>query len=134
MRYCGQSVQMDYSPTISTPNGVVLDVMKQFGYNPDARRLDRVDYDQDEWIELMQQELDAGRPIMYTAYGPGAASVGHAFIVDGYDNEGYFHMNMGWYGINDGWYLSSAIIFTNRYGEPRNYYRNHSMILRMEPP
>ncbi len=26
-------------------------------------------------------------------------------VVDGYDDEGYFHINFGWGGSNDGWYM-----------------------------
>lgn len=131
-RYCGQSVKMNYSASSSGATTGKMPALKAMGYSSKAANYYRSSFDDETWEAMMREDLNAGRLILYAANG--SSSVGHAFIVDGYDNEGYFHMNMGWYGINDGWYLSSAIIFTNRYGEPRNYYRNHSMILRMEPP
>jgi len=60
--------------------------------------------------------------------------VGHAFIIDGYNDENYFHMNMGWYGTNDGWYMTTAITFTNRYGVNIDYSTSNRMILNLEPP
>ncbi len=135
LRYCGQSVKMNYSPSLSTPtgSGVVLNAMKKFGFNSKSRRIYRDDY-KDTWDEIMRGELDAGRPIMYWGYGPGAASVGHALVIDGYDSENFFHLNLGWYGVNNGWYLTSAIIFVNRYGQDIFYDRKISMLLDIEPP
>ncbi len=133
-RYCGQSVQMNYSPAVSTPKGNVLDAMIKFGFNSKAKRVYRVNYTEEAWENLARLELDAGRPIMYIAFGASAASVGHGFILDGYDSENYFHMNMGWYGVNNGWYLLSAIQFVNRFGQDIHYTRDISMALGVEPP
>lgn len=134
VRYCGQSVKMDYSMDLSTPLGVLLTAMQDYGYNSNSKVLYRDNYDEEEWIDIMCDELDAGRPIMYLGYGAGAAAVGHAFIVDGYNSDNYFHMNMGWYGVNDGWYRLSAISFINRYYQAITYDRRFSMYVDMEPP
>ncbi len=32
-------------------------------------------------------------------------TAGHNMVVDGYDDEGYFHINFGWGGAYDGWYM-----------------------------
>lgn len=135
-RYCGQATQMNYSPTGSTPNlaGGKLIAMKKFGYNAKAKSINRENYEEDAWESLLRADLDQGLPVMYTGYGAAAASVGHAFIIDGYDTEHFYHMNMGWYGVNDGWYQLSAISFVNRFGESIFYERKLSMILGMEPP
>lgn len=131
-RYCGQSVKMNYSPSLSMTTNSKLTAMKNLGYSSRAYNIYRTAYGDEEWENLLQGDLNAGRPVLYAAYG--ASSVGHAFIVDGYNSEHYYHMNMGWYGYDDGWYLLSAIIFINRFGEERNYYTKHSMILGMVPP
>ena len=135
-RYCGQATQMNYSPTGSTPNiaGGKLKAMIKFGYNSKAKSINQDNYEEDVWKGLLRAEINAGRPVMYTGYGASAAAIGHAFIIDGYDDEEYFHMNMGWYGVNDGWYLLSAIKFVNRFGENIFYERKLSMILYLEPP
>ncbi len=30
---------------------------------------------------------------------------GHAFVLDGYDSNDYFHVNWGWYGRSNGYFL-----------------------------
>ena len=66
-------------------------------------------YERDSWYgswdALMRNELDAGRPIYYTGHGSGS----HAFVVDGYDTEGRFHLNWGWGGDYDGYFESLAL-------------------------
>lgn len=130
-RYVGQATQMNYSIDWSGTTGErKLATMKLFGYNPNATTIQLYNYNTATWENLIRDELDAGRPVMYAAYCP----AGHAFIVDGYDNEGLFHVNMGWYGTNDGWYHITAITLVNRYGEYRDYSLKNNMILNMEPP
>lgn len=134
IRYCGQSVKMNYSPSLSVTVNSKLTAMKKFGYSSKGYFIKRSNYGSDEWKKLLRDELDLGRPAFYAGYNP-TGSVGHAFICDGYNDEDYFHMNMGWYGVNDGWYLLEALTFTNRYGENRNYVESRqSMILNIEPP
>jgi len=66
-------------------------------------------YERDSWYgswdALIRNELDAGRPIYYTGHGSGS----HAFVVDGYDTEGRFHLNWGWGGDYDGYFESLAL-------------------------
>lgn len=134
-RYVGQAARMQYSPSMSLTQGPhKLNGMLSLGYNPEAQIITCSDYDTETWEALMRDELDAGRPIMYAGFGRDNVSVGHAFIIDGYDTEGFFHINMGWYGTNDGWYVMSAITFINRYGEYRDYSNRTDMIQNMEPP
>ena len=133
-RYCGQVLKLNYGPTGTNTTSVTkLQAMIKFGYNSKAKNLNRANYIDSQWEELLRVELNAGRPVLYAGYN-GPTGIGHAFIVDGYNNEGYIHMNMGWYGVNDGWYLISAIAFVNRYGENRNYQYKNSMIVGLEPP
>ena len=42
-------------------------------------------------------------------YGGKSSRGGHAFICDGYDADGYFHINWGWGGLHDGYYLLSVV-------------------------
>lgn len=48
-------------------------------------------YAEDEWKKLILNELKAKRVVMLT--GLSTQRVGHAWVVDGYDGQGYFHMN-----------------------------------------
>lgn len=57
---------------------------------------------QEEWENLLYQELQQSRPVMCSGQGRG----GHAFVLDGYDSQlNLYHFNFGWGGIGDGYYL-----------------------------
>ena len=44
---------------------------------------------------------------MYSGYGPDGS--GHAFVLDGYTDDGYFGVNWGWGGLADGYFLIDAM-------------------------
>lgn len=137
-RYCGQAVQMGYSPEGSGAyTDDQLEAMKNFGYRSTAEYVTRdwygySYYTKAEWEAMIKEELDAGRPILYAANDPDAG--GHAFICDGYDGNGKFHFNMGWYGTCDGWYASTALNMTHRDGDALRFNSGHEMLLGVEPP
>ena len=56
----------------------------------------------DEWMELIRQELNSGRPILYAGQTEDYSA--HAFVIDGYDENGMVHVNWGWGGDYDGMY------------------------------
>ena len=67
-------------------------------------------WDPDTWDDMLREELDARRPVLYSGTEKkGRLSEGHAFVCDGYDSEGYFHFNFGWSGYGDGWYVTTAV-------------------------
>ena len=100
-RYCGQAVEMDYSPEGSGAyTWDQLAAMKNFGYSNNAQ-LKSKSGNTTEWESMIRTELEAGRPILYSASDPSAG--GHAFICDGYNSSNYYHFNYGWYGTCDGW-------------------------------
>lgn len=105
MLYCGVSVKMDYTSSSSGAQSseVVNAIKNYFGYSSDAYLWD---YTNDtEADEVMYAEMEAGRPV----YVSGAnATVGHAFVCDGYENKRY-HINWGWGGQSDGLYYLSNL-------------------------
>ena len=138
-RYCGQAVQMGYSPEGSGAyTWDQLDAMEGFGYRTSAQLVSRSGYWSDgytttEWENMIRTELNAKRPILYSASDTNGGG-GHAFICDGYNNEGLFHFNMGWYGTCDGWYASTALNMTHRDGDELHFNTGHDMIIGLEPP
>ena len=96
-------------------------LQKYFGYKSSWKKVWRpqVPYvemtDDPEWDQMLRNELDAGRPILYTGFPrdedhvTGMFPVGHAFVCSGYTDKGYFHFNFGWSGSHDGWFLTSLI-------------------------
>lgn len=64
-----------------------------------------------KWMSMIQEELEAGRPIIYSATDlEGGAGViidprtSHCFVLDGIDEQNYVHVNWGWAGSMDGYY------------------------------
>ena len=61
-----------------------------------------------EWHQMLRKELDAKRPILYTASTKSGG--GHMFVIDGYTQENYYHVNWGWSGSSNGYYLLTVRI------------------------
>ena len=103
MRYCGQSVQMNYMPAESGAFAIDIPeaLVSVFNYSRTAKLVDRSSYTDDKWEELMYGELSVGRPIIYSG-NDGEAS-GHSFVLHGYRN-GMFYVNWGWGGRFDGYF------------------------------
>ena len=108
MRYCGQSVYMNYSPEFSGSDHqqVAEALIKYFGYDPAIHVAYRVWYNIDEWENLIYDELAEGRPVQY---GGSSEDSGHSFVCDGYDGGGLFHMNWGWGSTSDGYFSLSVV-------------------------
>lgn len=109
MHYCGVSVKMNYSNSASGAYSyMVAKAMTQyFGYGSSVKYVYKDDtYTDDEWDALLYKELAEGRPF----YLSGANSSGaHAFVCDGYDDQGCYHINWGWGGSSDGYYLLTRL-------------------------
>ena len=99
---CGMAVDMDYGESSGANSHLVHAALaSQFGYNPGARFVYRRFMNYAEWAETMRNELRAGRPIIYRG---ATSSSGHCFVIDGFNEDGFFHVNWGWGGTSDGWY------------------------------
>jgi len=78
-----------------------------FGYNAGTLQgLYRTDYSDNDWINLLENELNNHRPLQYEGAGTDG---GHSWVCDGYNSIGDFHMNWGWGGYLDGYYNLSSL-------------------------
>ncbi|MDE7125199.1 MAG: C10 family peptidase, partial [Muribaculaceae bacterium] len=77
---------------------------KYFGYDSGARMYLREHFTTSEWLSMIKSELDAKRPVFYGATSDNGSG-GHAFVLDGYDSNDYFHINWGWYGRSNGYFM-----------------------------
>ena len=103
MAYCGHSVQMDYRKSSGAYNSDVPPALENyFGYATGGRYLKRDGYTLQEWEKMVYEELLAARPLLYGGQSSGG---GHAFVIDGYDGDGLFHINWGWGGSSNGYFL-----------------------------
>jgi hypothetical protein len=73
---------------------IIKGMVAYFDYNPNMQFLQKANYADATWREMVYTELDEGRPVLYFGYrtvlndGTQNAHVGHAFVMDGYDSEG----------------------------------------------
>lgn len=109
---CGVAVDMKYrSSSSSAYSGKMQLVMPAyFGFSTDMKCVSRDSY-YGNWDKMLKDELDAGRPVLYSGQGSG----GHAFVCDGYDSQGLFHFNWGWNGSCDGYFQSSVLTPSSGY-------------------
>ncbi len=101
MHYIGQATMMNYGTKSSGTNSSAHPLYKYFKYNSKVKTVARVDYSSSDWQDLIYTELKSGRPVMMSG---DKADGGHAFVCDGYDGAGLYHINWGWYGYQDGYY------------------------------
>ncbi|HBN47599.1 MAG TPA: hypothetical protein DD401_08530 [Prevotella sp.] len=104
MKACGGSVSMMYAADGSGAyaSDACLALRKNFLYNQGCKYYTRTFMPKDVWMDIIYRELNDGCPILYGgATGSGA---GHEFVFDGYDKNGYVHVNWGWDGTNDGFF------------------------------
>ena len=103
MEYCGKALQTRYRSSSSSAYAMSISyVLKTyFDYDPGVSFVHREHYSYAEWVELLYNELAAGRPLCYSGQSAGG---GHSFVCDGYDSDDYFHFNWGWSGKSDGYF------------------------------
>ena len=104
MRYCGQINEMDYTKDESGAYLHLPEIATLFNYSPNMKRIVRPSYTNNEWEEIIYEELAQGRPVLYSG---GSKRSGHQFICDGYDGNGLFHINWGWGENADGYFVLS---------------------------
>lgn len=134
MFHCGAAVQMDYGPSSGASIG--SDVFKQyFGYDEElVTTVFRYDFSTLEWLKLLDAEMQAKRPVLYTGSSSGG---GHAFVCDGTDGNGFYHINWGWGGSQNG-YFDIAILNPDKGGigsgnAADGYNRYNAMLIGLTP-
>lgn len=106
MYHCGAAVQMNYGPE-SAASVSATKLAKYFGYDADLMMdLNRSTFSLDKWMQIIDTELAAGRPVLYSGQ---ASDGGHQFICDGKDGEGLYHINWGWSGSQNGYFDLSLL-------------------------
>ena len=134
MSDAGISIDMQYNAYESTAyyNKAIEALMSYFDYSPSMSYRLKDSYN-DDWEALLRAELDAHRPIFYFGQNPNNA--GHAFVMDGYNADGYFHINWGWNGDFDGYFETSLLRpnCPNNNPDVHNYSYRQGAITGIEP-
>jgi hypothetical protein len=98
-----------------------------FGYNANTIKGATPTSDTANWVTLLETELNAGRPMMYTG---NTTNDGHCWVCDGYNTENLIHMNWGWGGVDNGFYSVYGNIFPP--GE-YNFTNGFSVVMGIQP-
>ena len=135
----GAAVKMDYDLSGSGSNDIQTSegLVKYLNYDSDLFFAYPETYTDEQWHEILQQELTEGHPVYYTGQG---IESGHAFVIDGFkkidDGTVYYHVNWGWDGLCNGYYLLN-ILRPSSAGtggsSGSNYSNQPSMLIGMKP-
>ncbi|MFB8569828.1 C10 family peptidase [Enterococcus faecium] len=104
----GISVDMSYGPSSGTSGSPVVQraLKENFGYSCFVQEIDRDDFCKENWEEKINNELTHIRPVYYQGIGDEG---GHAFVLDGSDGNGFYHINWGWGGDSNGFFRLDAL-------------------------
>ncbi|MBN2362739.1 C10 family peptidase [candidate division WOR-3 bacterium] len=99
---CGAAMEQVYTSSGSGTFGATqaYNAYVKFGYG-DLTPLDTLS---DSLYERLSQNMKDAMPAHITALTPPPIQ-GHNFVIDGYNTNDYYHLNMGWGGTYNGWYI-----------------------------
>lgn len=111
MYACGAAVEMDYADQTygskASGRSIMTALKKYFGFDASGTLERKYQYTEEQWDSIIYSELSLGRPVILA--GETTQREGHAFVVDGYDGDGKYHINWGWGGLSDGFFLLSDL-------------------------
>ena len=107
-----------------------------FGYDGNIQHLFRNNYSNEAWESMIYRELAERRPVLYAGTSSGGA---HAFVCDGYDGNGLFHINWGWGGMCNGYFKLSVLNPNDNSGmgassSKDGYSMNQDVLIGIQPP
>jgi hypothetical protein len=141
--HAGVSVDMNYSAQESGAWVIEDDqpicseaAFKQyFKYKSTLKGVWAHDYSREDWIDLLMNELDHLRPVIYVGYIPQGGG-GHCWLADGYDADKMMHINWGWGGASNGYFdvegMNPPILGTGG-GTGGGFNERQQAIIGLEP-
>ena len=108
----GAALQVNYSSNGTGGLEGRGELFSNFDYYPGTARIKDL-YSAHAWDEMMREELDKGRPIIYSAVNTEGG--GHCFMLDGYTDDDYFSVNWGWTGSYNGFFTLDALTPGSRF-------------------
>lgn len=95
-----------------------------YAFDKDCQYIEKAKFDESEWTDLLIDQLHKVGPVIYR----GSGSIGHAFVIDGYDGDSLFHVNWGWDGLLNGYFtLSLSDVGGSSFNE------DQGMIINIKP-
>lgn len=116
MRDLGKLAQATYGVNgTNCDEGKVWNALQNY-YNCNVRQLEKDLLPGGEFLQAIYNELSMGCPVFMTGGD-------HAFVYDGYDENGLVHVNWGWAGLDNGYFdINTAATSSGGYGSDGCYY------------
>jgi hypothetical protein len=131
--HCGVAIGVNYTDSATwiwhSENDRVEDAMENyFGMQTSGLEW-KSSYSSSIWINMLKADIDASRPIYYAAVDE-IREAAHAWVIDGYNSNNYFHCNWGWTnGSNENAFYSLSSLNPLTY----NFTSYHLAIFGAEP-
>jgi hypothetical protein len=77
-----------------------------FNYSKSIRSVFHYGYSLSDWQRLIWEELNHKRPVVMAGQ---TSMSSHAFVIDGYDGSGFFHVNWGYNGSGDNYFAINVM-------------------------
>lgn len=135
MRDCGVAVNMAYGEQSgSNIEEWPVPLTTNFSYDGNIGMFNRQYYTQEDWDQIIRDEIDQRRPVFATGFTDGNG--GHAFVFDGYDADGLIHVNWGWSGMSNGYFRTSALTPATQGtgGSAGGFNYRQGIIVGIQPP
>ena len=137
MLWVGMDCKMNYGASSSSGYSEGIDgLVNYFDYDDGTHVAKRDNYTLQQWNDLIYNEIATGHPVPFGGQNSGG---GHAFVLDGYDANGLFHVNWGWGGMSNGYYRIDILDPGNNSGigaslTPGGYNMGQDAIIGMKRP
>lgn len=107
MKACGTAINIGYGPyeTYGYDINVLHALLTYFDYDKSVHIIQRLYTPIDDWEQQIYDNLTEYGPV----YMSGQSTGGHAFVIDGYSSDRFFHVNWGWGGVSDGYFRLTAM-------------------------
>ena len=145
IRDCGYCAHMLYTTewSFASLENAKKALIENFSFNESIERKLRKKYNNNRWAQLIRNEINAGRPVIYGATQENIFK-SHAFVIDGYQCEtengasfdaDLFHINWGWNGDSNGWMYLGSLKETNASDSDTTtwYIYNHRALIGIYP-
>lgn len=123
----GHAFKAEYTANDTAAMPDMMSLYQNFSYSPASQIVTRGGHSDSYWKSMLRGEIEANRPVFYAGYTSDWA--GHAFVIDGVDDNDYFHVNWGWGGVYDGFFLIDNLIL----GEEYLFDTEHWAVFGMHP-
>lgn len=130
--HVGVATGMEYGTTVSgaMPETIIPALVEHFKYSKQARYIIRERGSAEEFDNELKASLAAGHPVLVTGYSD---TYRHAFVIDGYNAQGQFHVDWGWGGKSNGYYSLDLLNGYDPYAHGASFSKNIQAIVDICP-